>query len=817
MAIRSSTLLRGERSSCLLPPFTPPALLEETSQQQQTPPALCIAISADESILRVLCERGQSYNAVDALFRTHTSLSLPTYLSLLKASIRSNCLPLATCTCAHITLHGIPLHGFLGDYLVMALAKCGAIDDARCISSGLPHLTVFSWTSIISAYADSGRGLEALEAWQQMQNYRVDPDSFTFLSLFKACIAIPDIEKGRSLHAIALQKGFTSNVFVGNAILNMYGSYGLLSEAENAFAELCYRTTGSWNLLLAATIEHGQWRKALDLHRQMEDDGAEPDSFTFVSLFKACSSIPDLLHGRKLLAYAKRKGLDSNLFVGNTILNMYRKCGAPISEAETAFSGMSDRNLVSWTGMLSAYVDYDEGEKALRLYRQMRKEGVLPDQATFGLVLRACIILLQTDDHGASKGLREGCLLEIGQALHADARRDNIHLDTVTATGFVTMYGKFGRLPNAEHVISTLEHLDIVAWNAMLSAYVEKRQGEKALLLYAHMQKEGISSNDITFMTVLQACGMLGENRESYLNRRPYDIIALEVAQSIHMDIFTRGIETSLPIANTLVSVYGKCSALVEAESVFNATPECDIVSWNAMLSACTVAGQGERALHLYEKMIEACATPDEVTHIGIIQACGETGSLETCRKVHFVVLFSEYDRILAVAVTLMDAYGNLARSMDAQVIFDYILHPNVVPWNACIASHAGEGDCHASLRLLGLMNHSLINPNIVTLTSILSICSHSGLVAEGFRYIEFMRIAYDIPLDRTHFKLMIDLLGRAEDFDRIGFLLDRLPVLMHADPVIWQCVLDASTTAGHLELGKQALDYIFSFQPCQS
>eukprot|EP00250_Pteridium_aquilinum_P002042 c12251_g1_i1 orf=2-796(-) len=179
--------------------------------------------SPNELLLQSMCDRGHLHTSIDALSHIHTPLSIPTYLSLLKACVKSKFLPLVIHTRMHLALHKVPLTGFLGDYLIMTLAKCGAVDDARHLSATLPHLTVFSWTAIIFAYAESGRGEEALEAYQNMLKDAIDPDTFTFVSLFKACGSIPDIKQGRILHAHARSMGFATHTFVGNTIVSMYG------------------------------------------------------------------------------------------------------------------------------------------------------------------------------------------------------------------------------------------------------------------------------------------------------------------------------------------------------------------------------------------------------------------------------------------------------------------------------------------------------------------------------------------------------------------------------------------------------------------
>lgn len=292
-------------------------------------------------------------------------------------------------------------------------------------------------------------------------------------------------------------------------------------------------------------------------------------------------------------------------------------------------------------------------------------------------------------------------------------------------------------------------------------------------------------------------------------------MIALEIGRSLHTDICIIGLETYLPIANTLVSMYGKFRAIIEADSVFRALSVCDTVTWNAILGACRSSGQEEKTLQLYKRIQEENVTLDEVSYICIIQACGKAGNLETCKHVHFDVLSPGHDRHSAVATTLINAYGSCAAMIEAGIIFNNIPQPNVVSWNASIGGHAGEGNFKASLHMLELMNSALAKPNAISLTSILSVCSHSGLVVEGFRYFESMSVAHAIPPERTHFKLLIDLLGRADDFRRVELLLQRMPI--PADSVIWWCVLDSCCTRGNFELGEQALGHVLSLQPKQA
>eukprot|EP00250_Pteridium_aquilinum_P002183 c12380_g2_i1 orf=107-919(+) len=187
------------------------------------PPTLCKSDPEHEKHIQILCSYGDLDSAVGALSCVHVPASTDTYLALLKACNRCKSLAHLTSVRAHLAHHYTELNGFLGDYLVLTLATCGAISDALQVCRTLPHRTVFSWTAIISAYAQCSCGKEALDMFQCMQDDGVKPNSYTFVSLFKACGSIADLAQGKRLHAMADDRGFTSNLYVGNTLVSMYG------------------------------------------------------------------------------------------------------------------------------------------------------------------------------------------------------------------------------------------------------------------------------------------------------------------------------------------------------------------------------------------------------------------------------------------------------------------------------------------------------------------------------------------------------------------------------------------------------------------
>lgn len=661
------------------------------------------AYSSNGRRLQTLCKEGQLDRALDVLSHMHTALPSSIYMTLLKACIRRKALAQAKQVHVHLAQFSPNLTSLLGGYLVVTLAKCGAIEDACLASSRLPHRSVFSWTAIISAYAECGNA-----------------------------------------------------------------------------------------------------RKALEMYQFMQDDGVEPNEHTFSTLFKACGSIPDLEQGRKLHAKANGKGFASDIFVGSTLVSMYSKCGT-ILEAENVFTMMSQRDAVAWNAMLLAYVEHGQEDKAIQLYRQMQEEQVTADNYTLMSVIQACGNLVEKEAALVSGVSATMVSQEIGRALLADARMKDFASDAFVSTALLSMFGKCGAIVEAEKVFLAMSPRSIVSWTAMLSAYTEQGQAENALQVYKQLQEEGLSPDQGTFVVALKACAILAEKVET--KGQPIKVMPLEIGQALHADACKKGFVSDVLVGTALVTMYGKCGAIEAAENTFGALSAHDNVSWTAMLSVYVEHGQGRRALHFYKQMKKNCSTPDYVTLVCILQACTERGSLEICRQLHFDIVSLGYDHIGFMAATLIHTYASCASIVDAQEVFDRLSDPDVVSWNACIAGHTGEG----SVYMYEKMKMEGIEPNQSTFTSVLSACSHAGLVVRGVECFKYMS-DYNVNPNIMHYGIMVGLVGRAGDFQMVADMLKRIPML--SDMSVWLSLLSACHTHGNLELAKQAFDYAVNLQP---
>ncbi|MCO5614249.1 hypothetical protein L7F22_068529 [Adiantum nelumboides] len=449
----------------------------------------------------------------------------------------------------------------------MALAKCGAISESLQVSASLPQLTVFSWTAIISAYADCGLGHEALSMHQHMLDSGIEPDKYTFVSLFEACGCIHDLERGKRLHTDAREKGFTVDVFSCNTLVSMYGKCGAIFEAEEVFCGMSCHTRISWNAMLSAYVDSGFAEHALLLFRQIQTEGRSPNEPTFVLAIQACSSLVEreltilakgepvesvsLQIGRAIHVDAQRMGYTSDISVGSALVSMYGKYGS-IPEAESAFSNLSDANVVSWTAVISTYVNLGQGVRGLQLFTQMHRIGTAPNQLTFIFALQALGVLME-DFSRQEQSVSIEVPRFIVHALHEDSDSQGYTSDPCVGNLFVSMYGKCGAVFEAETIYQGLLTRDVVASNAMLFVYIGQGEIEKASQLIKQMQIEHASLDEVSIIYMLQLSREVG---------------SVGICYTGHFYIVSAGQVFTPIISATLIHAYGTCGSSVDAEMV---------------------------------------------------------------------------------------------------------------------------------------------------------------------------------------------------------------------------------------------------------
>eukprot|EP01018_Ginkgo_biloba_P032595 Gb_24515 [translate_table: standard] len=492
----------------------------------------------------------------------------------------------------------------IGTALVTMYAKRGSIDDARVSFDSIHKPNLVSWTAMIGGYAQNQQGEQALKLFSAMQRAQLKCNQFTFASVISAVTSLESLEQGKKVHACVIKTGYEFDVCVGSALLTMYVKCGTIEDGRQLFDEMPRRNVVAWTAMIAGYAQNRHSQEALQLFFRMQRAGLKSNQFTFSSVLSACSSLALLEQGKGLHAQVIRAGFESDVSVGSTLVTMYANSGVT-EDARMVFDTMVAGNVVSWTAMIVGYAQTGHCDEACKLFIQMQRIGLKPNQFTFASVLSACATLTT---------------LGQGKELHACIIKTGFKEEVSVGNAVVTMYAKCGSIEDAQDVFNELPNRDLVSWNAMIAGFAQHGNGAKALQLFEQMQQTGMKPDHITFIGVLSACSNVGlvDKGRHYFGSMTQE----------------HGITPSLEHYTCMVDLLSRAGFLDEAEQLIDEMSfKPDALVWRTLLSACRIHGNmklGERAA---EYILEL-ETQNAATYVLLSNLYGASERWDSVEKV---------------------------------------------------------------------------------------------------------------------------------------------------------------------------------------
>lgn len=412
----------------------------------------------------------------------------------------------------------------------------------------------------------------------------------------------------------------------------------------------------------------------------------------------------------------------------------------------------------------------------------MHLSGLSPDHFTFPFVVRSCAVL---------SALREG------REVHCNVIKNGFNSDVFVKSSLVSMYAQNGESSNSELVFDEMGVKNIVSWTAMIAGYVQNGFFKKSLDVFRRMVVSGTQPNAVTLVSVLPACAGL-----EYL----------KLGQLIHGYGIKLGLDSDLPLLNSMIALYGKCGNVEIARSFFDSMGVRNTVTWNAMIAAYEQNDMSDEAIKLFRKMQNEKVEFDHITVVSIISACASLSALNTGKWVHELANSKGLESNVAVTNALLDMYAKCGSIDLAGNVFNKLPQKGVVSWSAMIGAYAAHGHGEDALRLFSKMQQEGVKPNSFTFTSVLTACRHSGLVEEGMRQFNSMRKDYSIVPGVEHCACIVDLLGRAGLLMDAYEFIERMPV--EPDAGVWGALLGACRIHGNLEMAELVAAHLFQLDP---
>ncbi|KAL3820082.1 hypothetical protein ACJIZ3_005987 [Penstemon smallii] len=388
------------------------------------------------------------------------------------------------------------------------------------------------------------------------------------------------------------------------------------------------------------------------------DRGAvESDARLYIKIFKKCTDYGKVKEGKMAHAHFLTSKFKHYVVLGNTLINMYAKCGDMVM-ARKVFDEMLERDMVSYTMLITGYSQSDKFVEALSLYVEMLRMGLKSNEFTFGSVLKS---VGGMESYGMGRGIHGVCV------------KSGYEENVFVGSALVDFYTRCEMMEEARAVFDRMKSKNEVSWNALIASYARKGEGHNAVKLFLEMKRGGFEPTHFTFSSIFAACASTG---------------ALEQGKWVHTHMVKMGLNLVAFVGNTLLDMYGKSGSVQDAEKVFYRLVKKDVVSWNSMLTTYAQHGLGNETIHLFEEMRGMGFHPNKITFLCVLNACSHAGLLnkglyyfELMKKCMLVPEIRHYVSI----VDLLGRAGQLERAEN--FIREMTIQPTAAIWKALLGA----------------------------------------------------------------------------------------------------------------------------------
>ncbi|KAL2532245.1 Pentatricopeptide repeat-containing protein [Abeliophyllum distichum] len=502
--------------------------------------------------------------------------------------------------------------------LISGLLRYGRVDEAMWYFERNPFQNVFLWTATISGLVQNGLSSEAMEMFVEMLASGVAPNDVTFTSVIRACGELGNFELGKSVLGLIVKLGEflirmeERDVVSWTAILDMYVEMGDLREARRIFNEMPERNEISWSMMISRYSQAGSSEEAVKIFSQMVQSGFKPNTSCYSSVISALASLDALEAGKHIHGHVLKVGVEKDIFVGCSLVDLYCKCGntkdgrlmfdsileknvvcwnsmvmgyslnGQLAEAKELFNQIPNKNNISWNSLISGYVETENFDGAFEVFNEMILSGERPNKSTISSVLKACASLVS---------------LEKGEYIHAKVVKLGFQNDIFMGTALVDMYAKSGNIKSSRKVFNRMPIKNEIAWTAMIQGLGENGFAEESLALFEEMEQTSIvSPNDLILLSVLFACSHCG-----LIDKGLFYFNSMEKVY---------GIMPSERHYTSVVDMLSRAGRISEAEKFITNMPfEPEVNAWAALLSGCKTYGNEKLAEKIARKLSELAET----------------------------------------------------------------------------------------------------------------------------------------------------------------------------------------------------------------
>ncbi|XP_061358157.1 pentatricopeptide repeat-containing protein At1g11290, chloroplastic-like [Gastrolobium bilobum] len=578
---------------------------------------------------------------------------------------------------ARFFLHGLHQNTALSSKLMDCYAKFGLLSLSQKLFYFAENPDSILYSTILRNCSQLGEYEKALFLYREMVEKSVYPDEESCLFVLRSCLSVSR-EQGKVVHGQIVKLGLDAFDLVGNTLIELYDINGSLKghdpDERKSVMELNY-----WNDLMSEACQSGKMEESIELFCRMRKENIQPNSITVFNLLRSAVDLNSLKIGQALHALVVVSNLCGELTVNTALLSMYAKLGS-LEDARLLFEKMPEKDLVVWNIMISAYAGNGCPKESLELLYYMVRSGIRPDLFTAIPAISSVTQLKHT---------------EWGKQLHAHVIRNSSDYQVSVHNALIDMYSSCNGLNSAQKIFDLITDKTVVSWSAMIKGYVMHDQCLQALSLFLKMKLRGTRVDFIIVINILPAFANIG---------------ALHYVRYLHGYTLKANLDSLKSLKTSLLSSYAKCGCIEMARKLFDEEKSShkDIIAWNSMISAYSKHGEWFQCFQLYNQMKLSNIIPDQVTFLGLLTACVNSGLVNKGKEI-FKEMVEKYGYQASQEhhACMVDLLGRAGQIDEASEIIE------TIPFNSDARVYGpllSACKMHSQTRLAELAAHKLIN-----------------------------------------------------------------------------------------------------------
>nr|XP_043607853.1 pentatricopeptide repeat-containing protein At4g21300 [Erigeron canadensis] len=460
--------------------------------------------------------------------------------------------------------------------LIGVYAKCRNLFDARKLFDKAQEVGLVTWNVIIGGHVQNGLMNEAFDLLHKMIYVGTKPNNITLASFLPSISELASINLGKEIHCYILRHGVHLDVFLKNALIDMYFKCREVEMARNVFRCSTDVDIVICTAMISGYVLNGMNSDALESFRWLLNEKMRPNSVTLSSSLPACAGLVALKLGKELHGQILKNGLEGRCHVGTAVVDMYAKCGK-LDLAYKVFTELPEKDAVCWNSMITSFCQNGQPENAMDIFQEMGQKGAIYDSVSIAAALSACANIP---------------LLGYGKAIHGFMTRGALKADLYAESALIDMYAKCGNLKSARNVFDIMQEKSEVTWTSIISAYGNHGHLQECLSLFHQMKKFGFQPDHVTFLAIISACDHAGLVDDGF---RYFNSMINEYGIAAQMEHYA-----------CIIDLFGRAGRLNEAFQIIKSMPfDPDAGVWGTLLGASRVHGNVDLAemasTHLFD------------------------------------------------------------------------------------------------------------------------------------------------------------------------------------------------------------------------